>query len=320
MLTRTMLGSTPESRKRASEEEPHGQQQQRPPRLRAPEALSYSTRLGAGTQLLRTYHGAPAYLSVIPANVASLEIGAWVDDVAIEARLQHVWDTLDASTRLRVALLPPHFLMSLPVSSAAYVDAFSLTFAFVPVNTGPDDMHWSTAVVIDGCDVLHIDSVPVDRGGHDTDTILAPLVEWLTDRARSSGRPTDIRMHRIQGTPRQKNSTDCGAYVLMVIELLCREIKGDVDRDLAHALRSLTAHLCALAPAASAAAAGKPAAMVAAFRQQRTSAVAAANERRPFLQGGPSFMTGKWFTHADAQRVRVDTAEALIRSSEAQAG
>ena len=266
-------------------------------------------------------------LDVLRRDFATLYKKEWMCDVVIEVGLQQIYHDLSDFARSRVAMFDPSFfytMTAIDFNNEPSMAGFDRKFAFVIMHRGPTDVHYSLLVVINGRDILHIDSLPFAAHGDDADLI--NLVEALQRRL-----PVDdntVRVHRIRGTPKQKNSIDCGPFTLTTIGLLCDEIAQDSEDTLADAILGLLPVLCDDGtqhendPQSSASGdetmphkKRRFTLSPAALRKRRQDAVAASHEKRPFVVSGARFLTESWFSHSDALDLRQKVANYIIDES-----
>lgn len=192
------------------------------------------------TQVLN-YHDVQLYDS----DVALFATSQWLNDNAINFYLQYLYHTLCAvsgsSTQRDVLLMDPA-VVSCMMLQCDDDDEFeelgrglhirSKQLCFIPVNDnegfGGESSHWSLLVYRRGAAVRsfeHFDS----SSGHNTRAakrIMATFEKMLHACAVAGGDAAvapEARFVNVRDAPQQRNGYDCGMYVLVVAEYLCRQ-------------------------------------------------------------------------------------------------
>lgn len=144
-----------------------------------------------------------------------------MDDAAVRAGFElYVWMDLSPESHGKTAIMSTHFLGRL--QTAEYSSEAKQHFngdkhlVIVPINASN---HYSFAAVFVGADeeillMLHVDSCSL----HDSIVLMKPLWDILGRQPRVS--------YRAPCSPKQGNIHDCGAYMLLAVKLLLKEISA----------------------------------------------------------------------------------------------
>jgi len=200
------------------------------------------------TSSKKTLHGDPyvvelSYASergriatVTKDSVETLNPRRYIDDVIVEVYFQELMSAMPRGDGV-FGFVAPHFLYAQLSEDAGgpgnamaseLSEVFCNEVVFVPVIAGPDDNHWSLAIVIDGCAVIHADSLSHAGRGHGAQELLSPLIEHLSlirGEAASIVPVADVAF------PQQPNLHDCGLYMLKTVQTIVSAARSSVSSE-----------------------------------------------------------------------------------------